>query len=265
MNTLLAIWTWFALTVVSAIGFTITALTRLFIWPFDRRRIITGRMIRFTAVVIVKCIPLWRFKIHGKVPSLLPERCICVSNHCSHTDPFLLSHLPWEMKWLAKSSLFPIPFVGWGMWLAGDIPVVRGSTRSAKMAISRCAEYIKQGVPVMIFPEGTRSSDDHMLPFRDGAFSLAIRTGAHILPMAVAGTGTALRKGDWRPHFSRGVASVGTPISTAGLSQSDLEALKARVRKEIERLRQEILPLSGSRSAEKSQPRALEQSVSEPQ
>jgi 1-acyl-sn-glycerol-3-phosphate acyltransferase len=239
MRTLYAIWTWLVMTVISAIGFVIVGTMRLLIWPFDRRRLITGRAIRIVAICIVKCNPVWRFRVHGKVPKRLPERCVCVSNHCSHTDPFLMSHLPWEMKWLAKSGLFKIPFIGWGMRLAGDIPLVRGSTRSAKLAMDRCAKYVESGVPVVIFPEGTRSETDEMLPFKDGAFSLAIRLGADVLPMAVAGTRTALPKHDWRPDYSHGVVVVGEPISTKGLTASDVKELKQRARSAIEKLRAE--------------------------
>ena len=240
MRTLYAVWTWFVVAALSMVGFLIISVMRLMIWPFERSRHITGRAIRIVAICIVKCNPVWRFSVYGKLPRRLPERCICVSNHASHTDPFLMSHLPWEMKWLAKSNLFKIPFVGWGMWLAGDIPLVRGSARSAKAAMDRCAAYIRQGMPVMIFPEGTRSETDQMLPFKDGAFSLAIKQQAHILPMAVAGTGTALRKHDWRPDYARGMVIVGDPISTEGLSQGDVKALKEQVRNVIVTLRAEV-------------------------
>jgi 1-acyl-sn-glycerol-3-phosphate acyltransferase len=90
---------------------------------------------------------------------------------------------------------------------------------------------------VMLFPEGTRSKDGQLLPFKDGAFRLAIETSADVLPVALAGTGTALPKHSWMFGRAEGRVTVGTPISTAGMSLADLEPLKARVRSEIESLR----------------------------
>ncbi len=244
MRSLLGIWTWLAFTLVSALGYCIVGTMFLLIWPFDKNRRITGRAIRLVGITMIKCVPAWRFSVHGSVPEKLPTRLVCVSNHCSHTDPFLIAHLPWEMKFLAKSSLFKIPFVGWGIGLAGDIPLVRGSAKSIKRAMVRCAEYVANGMPVLIFPEGTRSVSGEMLPFKDGAFKLAIEQQAHVLPIAVAGTVTALKKHDWRPGPAKGLVTVGAPISTEGMTLRDLPTLKAEVRQAITELRERIIPLT---------------------
>jgi 1-acyl-sn-glycerol-3-phosphate acyltransferase len=82
---------------------------------------------------------------------------VFVSNHESQADPFLISFLPWEMKWLAKASLFRIPVAGWSMALAGDVPIRRGNDRSASEAMGQCARWLERGVPVVISP--TRSPD----------------------------------------------------------------------------------------------------------
>jgi 1-acyl-sn-glycerol-3-phosphate acyltransferase len=99
--------------------------------------------------------------------------------------------------------------------------------------MERCRESLRNRVSVIFFPEGTRSVDGTMLPFKDGAFRLAIEAGVPILPLAVAGTGTALPKHDWRFNPARAVVEVLPPIETAGLTQDDLPALKARVREAI--------------------------------
>jgi 1-acyl-sn-glycerol-3-phosphate acyltransferase len=144
------------------------------------------------------------------------------------------------MKFLAKSSLFKIPFVGWGIKIAGDIPLVRGSTTSVKRAMERARFYVEHGMPVLIFPEGTRSTTGELLPFKDGAFRLAIETQAHVLPIAIGGTVGALRKGDWKPGIARGSSLVGEPISTEGLSMKDVAVLKERVKSAISGLRSEL-------------------------
>jgi 1-acyl-sn-glycerol-3-phosphate acyltransferase len=158
---------------------------------------------------------------------------VVVSNHESFADILLISHLPWEMKWLSKAELFRIPMLGWMMWLAGDIPVKRGFGPSAVEAIERCRRALANRVSVMIFPEGTRSTTPELLPFKDGAFRLAIDAGVPILPLALHGTSTALRKHDWRFGRSRAVVRVLEPVETAGLTPADVPALKARVRQLI--------------------------------
>jgi 1-acyl-sn-glycerol-3-phosphate acyltransferase len=137
------------------------------------------------------------------------------------------------MKWLSKAELFRIPIMGWMMWLVGDIPVWRGFGPSAVEAINRCRAVLRKRVSVMIFPEGTRSRTAELLPFKDGAFRLAIEAGVPILPLALYGTRTALPKHDWR--FGRSVAEVRVlePIETAGLTLADVPHLKARVRQLI--------------------------------
>src|SRR5699024_1086674 len=96
----------------------------------------------------------------------------------------LISYLPWEMKWLGKASLFWIPFIGWSMWLAGDIKLHRGDRSSAKDAMKTCRNWLTLGANVMIFPEGTRSRTGTTGDFKDGAFRLAIETGSDVLPLA---------------------------------------------------------------------------------
>jgi 1-acyl-sn-glycerol-3-phosphate acyltransferase len=127
--------------------------------------------------------------------------------------------------------------MGWMMWLAGDIPVKRGFGPSAVEAMERCRDALRKRVSVMIFPEGTRSKTAELLPFKDGAFRLAIEAGVPILPLALWGTGTALPKHGWR--FGRSAAEVRVlePVETAGLTLADVPDLKARVRDIIVRTR----------------------------
>ena len=147
---------------------------------------------------------------------------VVVSNHESFADILLISHLPWEMKWLSKAELFRIPVMGWLMHLAGDVPVKRGFGPSAVEAMARCREVLSNRVSVMIFPEGTRSPTAELLPFKDGAFRLAIDAGVPILPLALHGTGNALPKHDWRFGRSTAVVEVLEPVETAGLTAADV-------------------------------------------
>jgi len=148
-------------------------------------------------------------------------------------DILLISHLPWEMKWLSKKELFAIPVLGWLMRLAKDIPVDRGDSGSASAAMAQCATRLSQHVSVMIFPEGTRSTTGALLPFKDGAFRLAIEAQVPILPLAVRGAATALRTRDWRLGRSTAEVRVLEPISTVGMTLRDFPELRERTRSRI--------------------------------
>jgi len=231
-QTLMSIWAWLVLATCLVLWMPLMAAARL-ITLSDPGRYAVGYLFRRIGPVMATLNPLWRFRTSGTPPPDPRRPYVVVSNHESFADILLISHLPWEMKWLSKAELFKVPVLGWLMRLAGDVPVRRGEGRSAVEALQRCRSVLKNKVSVMIFPEGTRSPTADMLPFKDGAFRLAIDTGVPILPLAVSGTGTALPKHGWR--FGRSVAEVRVlePIETAGLTVKDVPALRNRVRARI--------------------------------
>lgn len=244
MRAIASIWTWFIIAFVQIAGFCLQSVLFVLTFAFDRDRRIVGRTYRLMGATAGSLAPTWRFRRHGDLPSRLPRRTVVVSNHCSNADPFLISRLPWEMKWLGKKNLFRMPIAGWSMWLNGDIPIDRGNRESAKEAMGVCKRYLERGMPVFIFPEGTRSKTPELLPFKEGAFRLAIDAGADILPLAVAGTRTALPKHDWKFGKARAFVKCGDYVSTEGLTHADVPALMATVRERIEALRAVIVPIS---------------------
>jgi 1-acyl-sn-glycerol-3-phosphate acyltransferase len=243
VNAVLSLYVWAEIAVVVVAGFLVQLPLAVLTLPFDRGRKIAGRWLRLEAVAVAKLSPFWDFRIHGAPPVPPKGKTVVVSNHESNADPFLISMLPWEMKWLAKASLFKVPFAGWGMWLAGDVPVDRGDVASGRGALERCARWLERGVPVIIFPEGTRSSTGEVLPFKDGAFRLAIESGADVLPIAVAGTRRALPKHSWRFSRARALVTMGTALSTRGMTVADIPRLKEAAREQIEALRRALVPL----------------------
>lgn len=239
--TVVSIWVWAVLVLCLVLWLPLLAIVRLITAPFDPGRYWAGLLFRKVAVVMATLNPLWRFRVTGTLPANPRHPYVVVSNHESFVDILLISHLPWEMKWLSKVEMLRIPVLGWDMWLAGDVPVERGTTRSAVKAMRRCQEILRRHVPVIIFPEGTRTTTGEMLPFKDGAFRLAIDAGVPVLPLMVRGTRTALPKHGWR--FGRADAEVRVlePITTQGLGVRDVESLKQRVREVIARAREEPL------------------------
>jgi 1-acyl-sn-glycerol-3-phosphate acyltransferase len=242
ITTLVSIWTWTVLVACLVIWLPIMTLMRVVLAPFDRGLYWVGLFFRQCAVIAATLNPYWRFRTAGNRPPDPRRPYVVVSNHESFADILLISHLPWEMKWLSKVEIMRIPVLGWDMYLAGDIPVERGTARSAVKAMHRCQEVLKKKVSVIIFPEGTRSDSGEMLPFKDGAFRLAIDAGVPILPLVVSGTGTALRKHDWRVGRVNAVVKVLDPIETTGLTHKDIKKLRDRVRALIEAERDQVSP-----------------------
>lgn len=227
-------WAWTATVLVVIVGFIYVSLVWLVTAPFDPGRYAAGRAFRHLAVAGTWLNPYWHFHTAGVRVDDPRRPYVAVSNHESYADIFLLSHLPWEMKWLAKDTIFRIPVMGWMMRMAGDIPITRGSRASAKQALQGCRDRLAKQVSVMIFPEGTRSRTDELLPFKDGAFQLAIESGAPILPIALAGTRHAMAKGTFRFRRATATCRVLEPIVTTGMSLADLPALRERTRQIID-------------------------------
>lgn len=231
--TLLSAWSWFVFAVCLVLWLPMMALVWLVTAPFDPSRYWAGYLFRKMTVVHQKLNPLWTFRVGGTFPDDPRNPYVVVSNHESFVDILLISHLPWEMKWLSKKEMFNIPIGGWLMRMARDIRLDRGDRDSASAALVQCRDRLDDHVSVMIFPEGTRSVSGDLLPFKDGAFRLAIDAGVPILPLAVHGTAPAMRKHDWRQGRSTAEVRVLEPISTEGLTEGDLADLKARTRAAI--------------------------------
>jgi 1-acyl-sn-glycerol-3-phosphate acyltransferase len=224
--------------------------------PFDPGRYAVGRWFRRAAMAAVKLIPVWHFRTEG-VRIRDPRRpYVAVANHESFADIFLLSHLPWEMKWLSKEAIFRIPVMGWMMRMAGDIAVRRGERGSREQAVAEIHDRLDKGVSVMILPEGTRSPDGELLPFRNGAFRVAIDRQLPILPIAVAGTREAMAKHSLRFNEAHAIARVLEPVETAGLTIDDLPALRDRVRDSIAAARDELKARLRDEAEERGNPHA---------
>jgi 1-acyl-sn-glycerol-3-phosphate acyltransferase len=237
-NTLAALWTWSVLGVSLIAVAPLIILWRFIGWPVDRVNYLGGRLFRLVGVWVVALTPRWHFKVKGTPPANPRNPYVVVANHESFADMLMLCHLPWEMKWLSKIEIMRIPILGWEMWAAWDVGVHRGYAKSAKEAMAKCRDRLARHVSVMMFPEGTRSPKEEMLPFKDGAFRLAIDAGVPILPVAIHGTRNAIARRDWRINPATAVAEILEPIPTT--PDDDVDALKAKVRERIEAARQRL-------------------------
>ena len=238
--TLVSLWVWLVFGLATLVMLPVMLLLYLLTGWKDPGRYLVGRAFRQIGVLTFKVNPLWTVRISGTKIDDPRRPYVAVSNHESFADILLLCNLPWEMKWMSKVEILRIPYLGWMMKLAGDIPVDRGSRESAGKAMEMCRQTLKNRVPVMIFPEGTRSTTDELLPFKDGAFRLAIKTGVPILPLAIVGTRDALAKHDWR--FGRADAHVRVlpPVEVAGYTLKTVDQLKDKVRAMIDETRNQM-------------------------
>lgn len=200
--------------------------------PTQRR---PGRWMRRLGRTSGALTPLWKFRIEGDPPGDIQHKpYVVVANHESVADPFLLSWLPWDMRWVAKEEVFKPPLTGWALRFGGDIPIRRHDGNSVRTMLAECARAIQAGISVMMFPEGTRSNHGELNPFKTGAFTLAIRTGVPVLPVAIAGTRRMRPKGSWWFGKTLAGAKVLPPIPTRGLTEGDAEALATKTRAAIQ-------------------------------
>lgn len=233
VRTVASIWAWLVLVVVIVVWTPLVALVRLVTAPFDPAAYHAGLLFRRLTVVHQRLNPLWKFDVSGTVPDDPRNPYVVVANHESFVDILLISHLPFEMKWMSKSDFFRYPLVGWMMRLARDIRLERNDKKSGIRALKECRQRLDQRVSVMIFPEGTRSASGELADFKDGAFRLAIDAGVPILPLAVVGARDALIKHDWRFGVSHAEVRVLEPIPTDGLTKDDVAELRDRTRSVI--------------------------------
>jgi 1-acyl-sn-glycerol-3-phosphate acyltransferase len=173
-RTLLSIWAWIVLVTVIILWTPMVFVVWLVTLPFDRGHYAAGFLFRKLCVAHQILNPLWTFRTTGTNITDPRRPYVVVANHQSFVDILLISHLPWEMKWLSKQHFFRFPLVGWMMRMAGDIRLVRGERDSVIQAMAACKDRLEKKTSVMIFPEGTRTRDGELKAFKDGAFRLAI-------------------------------------------------------------------------------------------
>ncbi len=178
-----------------------------------------------------------RVRIEG-LENIKPEQTyIFAANHVSQVDIFAFqAYFPHDYRWIAKKELFKIPVFGQAMRMAGFIPIDRSRGRQAMKSLIKAAERIASGTSVLIFPEGTRSINGKLQPFKTGAVLLAIKSGVDIVPIGFNGTYDILPKGKLLARSGEVIIRVGRPIPTNEYSPKQKKELALKLQESVANL-----------------------------
>lgn len=155
---------------------------------------------------------------------------IYMSNHQSNFDiPVLLAYLDTQFRYLAKAELFKIPIFGYAMKRAGYISIDRSNRKSAFESLKEAAKKIRNGASVLIFPEGTRSRDGNIRPFKKGGFALAVDSGVPVVPIVIHGTWSIMSKKGVRIRPGNVEIEILKPIETSDYTRKTRDDLMEKV------------------------------------
>ncbi|MEY2987178.1 MAG: hypothetical protein RJB13_699, partial [Pseudomonadota bacterium] len=209
---------------------SLTVLMAPFAMLVDKRRNLLHSIATLWAKSIVWANPWWTFIIKGSEnlpPADLPV--VYVANHQSQADILTVFLINRQFRWLAKAILFKIPFLGWAMSAAGYVAVKRGDRRSHVECFRQARQHLERGTSMLFFPEGTRSHDGRLLPFKSGAYKLAKECGVPILPITLEGASNLLPKGSFAPAVATVTITIHPMISSEGRSEIELSELSKSV------------------------------------
>jgi 1-acyl-sn-glycerol-3-phosphate acyltransferase len=233
MRLFVSAWYWVVFSSSLLVGILVCTVLWAISAPFDPQRRAVHALICRWGHQYLRVWPLWRVEVEGR-ERLPKEPCVIIANHQSMADIIAVLGLYYPFKFVSKGSLFAVPVLGWIMRMARYVSVERGRPKSTQAMMDECRAWLKSGMSVLIFPEGTYASDGHLLPFKTGAFVLAMEEKVPIAPVVVEGTPELVfEDGPWlspRAHVKVRVQEAIGPEEMGG----DAEALARRVREKYQ-------------------------------
>jgi 1-acyl-sn-glycerol-3-phosphate acyltransferase len=194
----------------------------------------TGRIQHACSRIWARMI-LWTARVHIDVRGVENVKSgrayvLCV-NHQSHIDiPIILAALPFQFRFAAKKQLFRYPFLGWHLRRSGHVPIDRENPHAAVKSLRDASEMIKDGTPILIFPEGGTSRDGTIKPFKGGGFMLATMSNAEVVPVTIRGSRAVLVPKTYHVRGGKVEIIIGEAIPSGGVPTTELAN---RVRNEI--------------------------------
>lgn len=210
-------------------------LFAIILYPFDKMRKVVHAHGYLWSDLLIALNPYWSVEVSGLKNIDRTKTYVIVANHQSIADIILLYQTRMQFKWVANEYLFKLPVIGLSMLITRHIKLRKGKLGSIKKAYQEASEWLRRGMSIMLFPEGTRSNGYGLKEFQNGAFKLAIKEQVPILPISIKGTGNAIPRGS-RLFTTKIPVSMKVlePVDTAGSSQDDFEKIRDLVRSRIE-------------------------------
>ena len=222
---------WIIAMILTILLYFVMLFVTVILYPFDKDRRAAHAQCFWWSDILLRLNPYWKLDVSGLENIDKKKTYVIVANHQSLVDIVLLYQIKTQFKWVAKDTLFSVPFIGWCMSLAKHIKLERGKLSSIKKVYREAAVWLRKGMSVLFFPEGTRSETGGMNEFQNGAIKLAIKEKKEVLPVLIKGTRDAM------PKYGRHIATdihcilkVLPPVDTSALCPGDFELLRDKVR-----------------------------------
>ncbi len=231
----ISILAWFTMAITSVIITPFFLLVWLTTFCWDRRRLACHMMGTFWAWHYQSLIPFWKLSLEGREKIPWNRPVVMVANHRSLIDILALYKLRRPFKWTSKAENFKLPFIGMVLSLTNSIKIRRDSLHSGAQFFAQAETEMKKGSSILLFPEGTRSKNRVMRPFKEGAFLLAKKTGSGMIPVVHTGSEKTFDRGSWvlkgKAHIHIRVLDE---ITAEAVSNLDAHELMNLVRKDME-------------------------------
>jgi 1-acyl-sn-glycerol-3-phosphate acyltransferase len=186
---------------ITLLGEVALLFIRVFIRDLRKRADCVHSVACWWGRTILAWMPPWKISITGQHHIPTQGSFVLVSNHESLTDIFIIYQLNRSFRWIAKHTVFRLPILGPAMGWARYVPVRRHDPASRKKSMDLSFEHLKEGTPMVFFPEGTRAAHSgHLAPFKSGAFRLAQKAGVPVVPLCMKGSGLLIAKGSLVPQ-----------------------------------------------------------------
>jgi 1-acyl-sn-glycerol-3-phosphate acyltransferase len=235
MRILISVYIWIAGVAITVAAFIASMAVKLALKPSPWREKLVHAQCFWWADALIALNPYWKIRVDGLDNIDHSATYVIVANHQSLADIIIMYKARMYFKWVAKKSLLKLPFIGGLLWVNDHVMLTRGEYGSIKKVYRQAAERLKSGISMLFFPEGTRSDNDDMNEFQNGAFKLAIKEKRQILPVFIGGTRDAIPKGGWifRTKVS-GRLSVLPPIDTSCYGPADYAALRDLTKRKLQ-------------------------------
>jgi 1-acyl-sn-glycerol-3-phosphate acyltransferase len=235
MKILISILIWIAGAVITAAAFLSSLIIKILPFPIADRAKLVHAQCFWWSDALISLNPFWKLTVKGLENIDHNQTYVIVANHQSLADIVIIYQIRMYFKWVAKKELLKLPFIGGLLWVNDHVLLSRGDYGSIKSVYRQAAGWLRSGVSMLFFPEGTRSHTDEMSEFQNGAFKLAIKEKRPILPVSISGTREAIPKSGW--IFKTAVSGhliVFPPIDTSVYKPADYAVLRDLVRDKLQ-------------------------------